>query len=325
MYHGTVSVVRVNNDKEPISDHLVQLDGVIPHVQQHFANARWIVFGDRRQMGGDDTVTVSLDRASHRSGDIKTRTIVNFSLTHTLTAFPDRLEPITFPHSPPKNYSLRHRFDLIIPRDLDPKAPAALAWVRNLGDNASLGYLHNWASLGKLKVTLGDLVSLYGHQDAIGYHRSDRLQTISARYIDSYTIPQFRSFATVAGASLVCAKFASKYRGDKDGLGFDDLQTLIVIVKEHLPNLSELIISLAGVEHAETVSRTALHPEILSESGSIKRLTIYCAPYSGPLFDTIRSLAPVLYRLRAAINISHTQPSAWGEKQQTDYMRHLRV
>jgi hypothetical protein len=129
----------------------------------------------------------------------------------------------------------------------------------------------------------------------------------------------------VFGASLVCAKFASKYRGDRDGLAFDDLQTVIVIVKEHLPNLSELIISLAGVEHAETVSRMALHPEILSESGSIKRLTIYCAPYSGPLFDTIRSLAPALYRLRATINISHTQPTVWGEKQQTEYMRHLRV
>jgi hypothetical protein len=281
---------------------------MVPRIRNLFHNARAVVLGCTREDNGKERLSVNLG-ADEPDTILKT---ADYRFTHTLQSFSDLPSTITCPVTAPQGWSLTSRFDLVIPTTLEANIPDAQIWLKDLKDNAFLGNLHRSVSLGKLKVNLDDLTGLYESQAALGYSSDDRIRIIYADRIKPFSNAQFCSFASVAGRSLTYLKLAEQYQGDTGGIGIDAFHPIITIIREHLPNLDELHLSLAGIERAEAVSRQKLHPDILSEGGSIKRLVIYCAPYSDHLFDTIRSLAPALFGLEAT-SISPSRISPCGE------------
>lgn len=305
---------------QTLASYLGQLDTLIPSLRIRFRNARRVIFGCHRTAQGQDSLVVHLEPHAI----ISAAHTADYIFTHTVSLSTELPPAFIRPIAAPPGWTLRYRFDLVIGEAVGAKSAAGLAWLKNLRDNASLGNIHHLASLGQLEVSIEDLAGLYDKQAALGYRRNDRIVTIHANHATQFTLPRFKSSAAVARASLTYLSLAAGYRGEQAGLGIDDLHPFLALVRESLPNLATLQLSVTGIEHTETASRQSLHPDILSESGGIGRLTIFCAPDSGPLFDTLRSLAPALRQLDPVIDIAHSDITVWGSQAQSTCLDNLR-
>ncbi|KAI9634520.1 uncharacterized protein MKK02DRAFT_38051 [Dioszegia hungarica] len=174
-------------------------------------------------------------------------------------------------------------------------------------------------------ITLDHLTRIYQRQMDGGY--AERLKYITATPLARFDMGQFRTFARTASASLTSLILA---RGDRVAsnsslvarIRLADLASFSLIVREYLPNLTQLYIAMSDIDAAERHCGRLLYPGGLCIGGSISDLMIYAAGRSSDnLYKLIRVLS-TMCKATAEIDI---RGQHWTTADQTAYLRVLRA
>lgn len=242
------------------------------------------------------------------------------------------------PRSPPKdrrplasppNTEIIRRFDFsVMPEDKAPSEESALEWKKALKEGSFFGKIYKAIKLGSIPLTIDDLIHLYQRQIDAGY--AARLQHISALNVSPYDISELGSLARISGGGLrvlILAKECPLYE-DEDGtsyedgikLSFDDLPSLISLVRNDLPNLEILHLNMKGIESAEEKCKDLLHPDILEIGGTLKDLVINTASDETFVYNILRVCCQ-LVRADGEIAINYDGREFWGGDDQTEFIR----
>jgi hypothetical protein len=186
--------------------------------------------------------------------------------------------------------------------------------------------MYRAADFGELPITLGDLTDIYVRQ--AGRPSNLRLGWIDARYIERFLVGDFQRFAEVASKSPTHLRLAGwvPYVEEAVGMSFEDFIALIPCIRSHLPNLINLHIALTGIETAEAFCGTQTGADRLSVRGNLTWLKVLTADFEPPLFNVIRSVAPLLAEIPRQSSIlsieSHRRP--WRSATQHKVLLYLR-
>lgn len=200
---------------------------------------------------------------------------------------------------PPTGYRMQKRFDLnlVSNKGADSTGSNPNSWLKFLRESPQIGDLYTHINLHRLPVTIHDLTMLYEKQIVIG-HRT-LLQHISSSAIAAYSIDDFLTFAKVSRSSLTTLFLEPSFEQRApaecaDNISFDDLALLLTSIRHDLPNLTDLQLSIAGIEGAESACRDLLASDTLELRGKLVSLRFTTSTMSFIPFNLLRSLSPLL-------------------------------
>lgn len=314
------------------------IHSVVPAVRQRYPYLRTIRFGTRPSSS-------SIPRGRPRSNALdepKVSCIINFRSAKrpeasgelgvigtiefftTYIAQLNEVPPthIQAPTCPPGTYEVHHRYDAVLGGQSDRFRQQ---WLDALQQGTGFSNLNTRLEVVCSGITLDHLTRIYQRQMDAGY--AERLKYITATPLARFDMGQFRTFARTASASLTSLILA---RGDRAAsnsslvarIRLADLASFSSIVREYLPNLTQLYIAMSDIDAAERHCGRLLYPGGLCIGGSINDLMIYAAGRSSEnLYNLIRVLS-TMCKATAEIDI---RGQHWTTADQTAYLRVLRA
>lgn len=231
----------------------------------------------------------------------------------------------------PDGFSLKERFDVELNyRDYTPSE--VQAWVTAMQEGECFTEMATAFNFCSLPVSLEDIALLWKRQTASPHQR---LSTIYGISMLPWDIHHFQSFAAIVSPSLTFLNLATRidyeerpkrpYRPDQLATTFDDLPSLVAIIRDTLPRLSTLIIGMKGVETADDLCAAHLNDKVLDQEGAIVTLHIVTAIHLTPLWNVIRVVSQIC-KGAATIHIDHTEAYSAERirKEQTACLGYLR-
>lgn len=279
----------------------------------------WIVHCDPKQPC--DHVDSPKDRPLSPQADTGHVEVIStevFTYPSTRLLLPD------LPKSPSAAYGIQHRSNLSLRGPAYPVSSSTSAdseeWLKSHLKDPFNDNLYKRISSSRIPVALVEFTSLYERQIAKGHVK--RLERIDLPRTLSFSIVKFNTFARVAAASITQLILASAYRnnGVEDRLSFRDLPALVTIVRETLPNLAVLHLSMSGIHDSEKVCGEMLSADSLELRGTITDLRIFTLSRSYSPFNALRCLS----LLCAETFFVHVGMDTNNSVTQADYLRQLR-